>query len=648
MIKNQLEEYRKKISELNEKENILRDLYLKKYYDGSMQGPLTGFPSLDKPWLKYYGEEAINYELPRMSAYEYLYQNNKDRLGYYALNFYGNRITYKELFNKINEAEKAFIRLGVRKGDYVTFCMPTLPETIYSFYALNKIGAVSNFIDLRMNKERILKYINDTNSKLVVSFNGVSEKVNSILEESTAERMIDVDVTDSLKPILSFLYKIKVKGRYKPNEVDCISWNKFIKNGKDIEDDEVELFKKIYETITGVKPGNYKIMNKNVGEEPAAIVYTGGTTGEPKGAVLSNNSLNTSAIQYGTADIPRGENDGFLEFMPPFIAYGLVNGIHFPLSLGMEDVLIPKFSPDDFYELLNKYKTPHFVGIPLHFEKLMNDPRAKNMDLSFIKNAGCGGDVIPADLEAQFDKFLAEHNSEHKMRTGFGMTENAAMSIYDINDSMIKVGRIGIPMQKMKIGVFDEDGNELGYNETGELRINSPAIINGYHNNEEETNHAIITVNGERWIKTGDYVSIDEDGNVKIIGRKKTMIIRPDGHNVWPDLIRNNLFSCPIVEDVCVVGVKSKYDENGLIPTAVVVLKDKTMDKEEAKNIILEYQSHLLGERDGAIDIRFRDELPLTSIGKIDSIKLTEEENKNLSDIDFATLTANNKKKVLK
>ncbi len=644
MNNNQLNEYRKKVAELSEKENILRDLQLKKYYDGKMQGPLTEFASLDKPWLKYYGEKAINYELPRMSAYDYLYQNNKNRLDYYAINFYGNRITYREMFKKIDEVEKSFRQLGIKSGDYVTFCTPTLPETIYSFYALNKIGAVCNFIDLRMNKERILKYINDTNSKLVISFNGVSEKVYDVLKDSTSVLMVDIDVTDSLKGIKKHLYNLKVKNRFECKYGDTLSWSDFLKVGSSMLNIELEGRHKV--EVSGYY--NEEEYNKVRAVAPAGIVYTGGTTGEPKGAVLSNNSLNTAAIQYGTADIPRGENDRFLDFMPPFIAYGLVNGVHFPLTLGMENVLIPKFSPDDFYGLLKKYKTPHFVGIPLHFEKLMNDPRAKNLDLSFIKNAGCGGDVIPAELEAQFDKFLAEHNSKHKMRTGFGMTENAAMSIYDINDSMIKVGRIGIPMQKMKIGVFDENGNELGFDEEGELMINSPAIIDGYYKNKVETDNTIIVINGERWIKTGDYAKIDEDGNVQIIGRKKTMIIRPDGHNVWPDLIRNNLFGCPIIENVCVVGVKSKYDKNGLIPTAVVVLKDKTMDKEEAKKQILEYQSHLLGERDGAIDIRFRDALPLTPIGKINSIKLTEEENKNLSDIDFATLTANNKKKVLK
>ena len=646
MLRNQLEEYREKLSKLSEKEKILRDLYLKKYYDGKMQGPLTGFPSLDNPWLKYYSEGAIDEELPRKTAYDFMYDNNIDNAETYAINFYGNRITYKELFNKIEEAEKSFIRLGIQNGDFVTFCTPTVPETIYSFYALNNLGAVCNFVDLRMNKERILKYINDTNSKLVVSFNSVSDKVFSILSESTAEKLIDIDVTDSLKGIKKHLYNIKVKDRFKCNGDTSLSWNQFIQKGKELDNDDIELFQKMNRVIIDINTEKGYYPYNNGASDAAAIVYTGGTTGEPKGAVLSNNSINLPCFQYSLADIPRGDNDRFVNIMPPFIAYGLVNGIQLPLSLGMECLLLPKFDPDEFSQILKKFRPEHFVGIPLHYEKLMSDKRCEGLDLSFIKNAGCGGDVIPETLEKTVNKFLRDHNCPYMMRCGFGMTENAAMSIYDINNSMTKEGRIGIPMQKMKIGAFDEDGNEVGYNEVGELMINSPAVIDGYYNNIEETNKTILTINDEKWIKTGDIVSIDEDGNVKIIGRKKSMIVRPDGHNVWPDIIRDNLFGCPIIKDVCVIGIKSKYENIGEIPTAIVVLKDNNMDKEDAKNQILEYQSHLLGERDGAIDVRFRDSLPLTPIGKIDTIRITNEENQKLSDIDFKKI-ANIKKKVL-
>ena len=627
-----LKEYRTQLGKLSLNEQKLRDLYLRDMALGKIQGPPFGFASIDKPWLKFYSENAINFELPKMTAYDFIYISNRERLDAFAINFYGNRITYKEFFKKIREAELSFINFGIKRGDYVTFCMPTLPETIYSFYALNKIGAVCNFIDLRMNKERILKYINDTNSKIVVSFNGVSEKVYGVLKDSTADKLIDVDVSESLIGIKKLLYDFKVKNKFLCDKEDTISWNDFICAGKSI--DEKEISQNVF-------------LNYNP-DVPAAIVYTGGTTGEPKGALLSNDSLNIPALQYGLADIPRGYNDRFLDIMPPFIAYGLVNGIHFPISLGMEDVLIPKFDPDEFSQLLKKYRTPHFVGIPLHFEKLMHDKRCDNLDLSFIKNAGCGGDTIPKSLEIEFNKFLKEHNCKYQMRTGFGMTENAAMSIFDLNDSVTKIGKLGVPMQKMNIAIVDENGNELGYNEVGELMITSPAVIIGYFNNNDETNKTIFDIDNRRWIKTGDIASIDEDGFVEIIGRKKEMIIRPDGHNVWPNLIKNILLECPIIKVVHVIGVKSKYDKSGYIPTAIVVLNDSNMNKNEARQQIFEHQSHFLGERDGAIEIRFRDHLPLTPIGKIDAKKLTEEENKILSDVDFSKLTNNVKKKVLK
>ena len=633
MDNDSLREYKIKLGNLSVNEQKMRDLYLRKLALGEIQGPPTGYASIDKPWLKHYSEESIDFEFPKITAYDYIYKSNGDRLDSYAINFYDNRITYKELFEKISEAEMAFIKMGIEKGDCVTFCMPTLPETIYSFYALNKIGAICNFIDLRMNKERILKYINDTNSKLVVSYNGVSEKVYSILNDSSATKLIDVDVTDSLVGIKKILYNLKVKNRFQCDKDETISWKDFIKEGKSLDRKKLNVHPFLHYGT----------------DVPAAIVYTGGTTGEPKGAILSNDSLNIPALQYGLADIPRGYNDRFLDIMPPFIAYGLVNGIHFPISLGMEDVLIPKFSPEEFSQLLKKYKTPHFVGIPLYFEKLMNDKKCDDLDLSFIKNAGCGGDTIPELLEVEFNDFLEKHNCDQKMRTGFGMTENAAMSILDLNNTVSKLGHLGVPMQKMNIGVFDEKGNELGYNEVGELRISSPAIINGYLNNEEEAKKTILNVNNERWIKTGDVVSVDEDGFVKIIGRKKDMIIRPDGHNVWPNVIVNNLFGCPIIKDVCVIGVKSKYDNTGEIPTAIVVLDNPEMNEAEARLQIFEYQSHLLGERDGAIEIRFRKELPLTPIGKVDIMKLTKEENKILSNVDFAELTNNKvKKKAMK
>ena len=608
------------------KEELMRLKYLRGLATGEIQGPPVGYASIDRPWLKYYDEAAISIDIPNLSAYDYLLIQNKDNMDYYALNFYGKRITYKELFKKINDVAKSFTTLGIKKGDIVTLCMPTLPETVFIFYALNRLGVVCNFIDLRMNKERILEYTNKTNSKFIISFHGVIDKVESILEQSTAKKIIDVDVTDSLPIFKKALYSMKVKDNFKDYNENIIKWDDFIKMGKN----------------------SFDINATHDPNAPAAIVYTGGTTGKPKGAVLSNNCLNAPCYQYKYADIPRGINDRFLDIMPPFIAYGLVDGMHLPLTLGMENIIIPKFDPKEFTQLLLKYKPEHFMGVPTHFEMLMEDKRIKGKKLNFIVNAGCGGDVVPTLLEKKFNEFLKEHDNSSMMRLGYGMTENSAMSIFDLNNKMTKNGSVGIPFQKMVIGVFDDEGNECRYNEVGELMISSPQIISEYYNNLEETKKVIVDFNGEKWIKTGDYAKIDNDGHVYIIGRKKSMFIRPDGHNVFPDLIRDTLMGCNLIDNVSVIGVKSKYNDYGKIPTAVVVLKDKNVDKELARKQIFEYQSHQLGERDGALEIRFRDSLPLTSIGKIDVMKIEKEESEFLSEINFDKLTANVKKKTLK
>lgn len=639
IIRNQLEEYRKILSEFNEEEKIKRDLYLKDFYDGKRMGPMTGFSSIDKPWLKWYSREAITAKLPKMTAVEYFREVNKNNLDFPMIEFHGT-LTYGEEIIKAYEAEKAFIKAGIKKGDYVTFCTPTLPETIIAADALNEIGAVCNFIDPRMNAESIIKFINDTNSKMVITLNdkGISEKVYSILDQTCAEKLIDIDGTLLLKPIKRKLYYFKKSDRFICNKKNTITWFDFVKTGASMSDEELMKFNEVNRLSETPEERGLRV---------AAVVYTGGsTTGIPKGAKLTNNCINLPCFQYSLANIPRGINDTFIDIMPPFIAYGWVDGVQLPRILHMKSKLYPEFNPYEFSTVLEKDKPSHFVGIPLYYEILMADKRCKGKKYPWVKNAGCGGDTVPIELEKAWNEFANEHGIPYKMRVGLGLTEAAAMIIYDTNDEMTKEGNLGIPMQKVKIGVFDEKGNELGYGEVGELRICAEQIIEGYYNNEKETNNTIKVINGERWLFTRDNVSIDEDGNVKYYGRDKNMIIRPDGHNVWPERISSLIYGCDIIKDVCVVGVKSKHINIGEIPTAIVVLKNSKIDKEEAKNQILEHQSHVLGERDGALDVRFRDSLPRTPIGKIDVLKVAKEENKVLSDIDFATLT-NTKKKVL-
>ena len=641
-IKVELIDLRKKIMELSEEELLERNVYLKglltKEIDGELikeiEGPLTGYASIDKPWLAQHAEEGIRIKSPKKTAYREVKDSNQNNLDGTAINFYGFKTTYKELFEEIDKAAASFKKLGIKEGDYVTFCMPALPQTTFAFYALNKIGAVANFVDLRTNKENIRNHINNTDSKVLITFHDTLEKCEEIFSSSNCHTIVDVKVSDSLPTRLKVLSNLKNKSYKEKHLKTTISWGEFLKLGKNTKTREIPYQK----------------------DKPAGIVYTGGTTGEPKGAVLTNDNINNMKTQYLATGMDLQKNDIFMNIMPPFISYGFVMGLHFPIDFGFEDLLIPKFNPKEMGDLLEKYRPNFVIGIPSHFEFMMNDEKLKDADLSYIKISASGGDAMNPIKEKEISDFLLSHGAKTKIKIGYGMTENSSTTNTELNDETTKEGSTGFPLCKNVETIIDENGIEKRiaslrdingvdhYDNKGELIINSPTMVKGYYNREDEDKKAFVfDITGQRWIKSGDNAKIDEDGRVWIIGRNKDMFIRPDGHNVWPIIIENVINQSPIVEDSCVVGLKSIHNDAGEIPTAFVVLRDKSYDKKKAAEEIKEYQSHILPERDGAIDIRFIDELPLTSVGKVDKNKLKTEGG--VSEIDFDTLIGQKKEK---
>lgn len=174
-----------------------------------LDGNLTGYPSIDKPWLKYYNEEAKNATVPKCTIYNYLIKTNKNNLNRVAINYYGNKIEYNQLFKKIDDVAKAYKKIGVKAGDVVTLCLPNVPETIYSLYALNKIGAVVSIIDPRTNAERIKYFCNISDSKVMITIDLCIPKIDKIINETNIEHSISVSVTDSFPLGLNIAYNLK-------------------------------------------------------------------------------------------------------------------------------------------------------------------------------------------------------------------------------------------------------------------------------------------------------------------------------------------------------------------------------------------------------------------------------------------------------
>lgn len=560
---------------------------------------LTGYPSIDKPWLKYYSQEAINAKLPNCTIYDYLYENNKNYQSRTALNYFERKISYGELFENIKKTACALRQNGVDKGSIVTILMPTLPETVYLFYALGKIGAIGNMVDPRTNVEGIRDYIQEVGSELLIIVDVALPKVADILPQTTIKKVLVISPADSLPPILQILYKMKQGKRPKISGI-CISWKAFISEGT---------------AYIGTTDTEYER------DCPVVIVHTGGTTGKPKGVLLTNENLNASSFQAQISGIDLQREHSWLNIMPPFIAYGVGNGLHLPLSVGMETILIPQFDPKKFDELLLKYRPNHMTGVPSHYGSIINSKRMKNEDLSYVIAPTVGGDSMDINLEQETNRFLQAHKCKYLVTKGYGMTEVAAGVTVCISNDCNRIGSVGIPLTHTTVSIFDMDtGEELTYNQQGEVCMTGPNTMLGYYKNPEATDEIIIRhKDGLDWVHSGDIGYMTEDGMLFIVDRVKRMIVRHDGFKVFPSLIEKSLVGHKAVKACCVVGTPDKEHSQGKLPVAHIVLNQEFAQREEfVRKQLVALCLKELPEYAQPINYVFCESLPLTSIGKVD------------------------------
>lgn len=556
---------------------------------------LTGYPSIDKPWLKYYSDEAINAPLPECTIYEYLWENNKDHLDDVALIYFGKKITYGELFENIDTIASALIFRGIKEGDTITLCTLTTPETIYCIYAAGKLGVLCNIVEPRVNAESIVMRINETNSKVLIILDVFYNKIKS--QKINA----DITVITSLKQSMGMLTKIGFS-LTKERKIPKVTYSKIMIS---------------WETFIQAPKANEKATYKK--NLPLAVIYTSGTTGIAKGAVLSHYSVNAVPSQC-RFPFPHSRGDRFFAIMPPFIAYGLVSGIHVPLSLGLTMVIVPMFVPQKFPDYILKYKPNFFLGVPSYYEYLLNSKKLKSADLSFIKVAGMGGDALNIKFEKMITDFLKSHNTRPIVYKGYGLTEMSGASVaVALSMKGDEYGALGVPYPKNTVSVFEPGTDkELKIGEQGEICVTGPGMMLGYYNNEEETEKILkYHSDGLRWAHTQDLGYVDADGLIYFVDRIKRMIVRPDGHNVFPAQIEAVLLQHPSVEQCCVVGLKNPDSDNGRIPTAFVVLKENARI-DSSKTDLDAFSKERLPERDVAMQYHFIDKLPLTPVGKVD------------------------------
>lgn len=558
-------------------------------------------PSQEKIWMKQFPPEAAEIKIPKCKIYTHLKRSNKDRLNGIALNYYNNRIKWKDLFKSIDATADAFAAIGVKRGEVVSFLSVGVPESIAAVYALNKIGAVANMIDPRMDTKSIERMIRESGSKVLVVIDIAFPKVRKIFKEIKQRKIIIQSAATSLPSVAKMVMNLKLKNDIYYDDV-VITWKKFIIGGRHVK----------------AKEAPY------VGDATVAIAYTGGTTGFPKGVMLTNDSMNAVVVNFRHCGLYYEPGQRFLGIIPIFSTYGMVCGMHMPLCLGCELVPVPAFSPDKFGKLIKKFRPQHMISTPAFYEALMGSREMRKFDLSFLITMGSGGDTMNEGLEKKLKHFMKTHNIKYPLAQGYGMSELSAAASFCVND-IYKPFSVGVPSVTTVIGIFDPDtGEELDYNEKGEICVTGPSMMKGYFNQPQETAYVMRKhEDGRTWIHSGDLGYMDEDGFVFIIGRYKRMITRFDGHKVFPVNLESKVSEHDALHNCVVIGVNDRGHGQGQYPL-VIVEADKDTDRDTLCKDIFTFCDENMEERGKPVAVIAVDKIPLTGMGKNDYRALEE------------------------
>lgn len=554
--------------------------------------------SIKTPWLAAYGDKACSIEYPNCSITDFVLNNAKDYPDNIAYEYYTTSVTYRELKERIKDAARGLYAIGVRRGDIITICTPNVPQGVIMFYAASYIGAIANMIHPLSSEAEIEFYLNDTKSKAVLTLDLFYEKVSRAMSNTVTDKIIVASVAEDMKKVMSSLFWL-TKGRKippVPKKQNVIMWKDFIAAGKEVHENVHQNMK---------------------GKDPAVILYSGGTTGNSKGVILTNLNFNAVAMQCLEFVDPRdGGEHSVLACMPIFHALGLAVCVHSPLITGYKSILIPDFKAKKYAELLRRYKPSFIVGVPTLYEVFMentifNGPNS----LDFVKVVISGGDKMSNETKRNVNKYFSERGSTAKVYEGYGLTESTGASCLNISGNY-KPDSIGVPLPDVSYKiVYTGTMNEAKYGEDGEICITGPTVMKGYLNNPSETYNVLKKhSDGKVWLHTGDLGYMDKEGYVYFKQRLKRMIVS-SGYCIYPNYIEQIIKYHEAVESCIVVGIDDKYRVQKI--RAYIVLKQGVAHTEEVEKSIYAHCKKNIAKYSIPHEIEYIKELPKTLIGKV-------------------------------
>ena len=560
------------------------------------------------PWEAYMDFIPMHMDYPECTMCEAVERVAREYPNAIAYDFMGSHTSYPAAVEAIHACARALRAAGIRENDRVTIAMPNSPQAVSMFYAVNMVGAVANMIHPLSAEGEIAFYLNDSQSVAALTLDQFYGKFAAIREKTPAlKTLIIADIKDALKPLLKLGYAL-TEGRKIPKLPaggDYITWKEFLRNGKGFS-------------------GDPRV--KRAAEDPAVILYSGGTTGVTKGILLSNLNFNALGTQVLATQRDIRVGDTILSIMPMFHGFGLGVSVHTFLIHGGRCILVPRFTPKTYGDLLKKHRPNLIAGVPTLYEALLRLEGMEDLDLSCLKGMFSGGDTLPVELKRRIDEFLRAHNASIEVLEGYGTTECVTASCLT-PAGHAREGSIGIPFPDTYYKIVKPGTREeVPYGTEGEICLAGPTVMLEYVNHPEETADTLqVHEDGLTWVHTGDLGAMDEDGFVYFRQRIKRMIVT-SGYNVYPSQIENILDRHEYVNMSCVIGVKDPYKMQKV--KAFVVLKSGIAPSEQVKEEILAYCRKNIVKYAMPYDIEFRDDLPLTLVGKVAYRILEEEEER--------------------
>jgi long-chain acyl-CoA synthetase len=496
-----------------------------------------------------------------------------------ALDYFGREFTFGEMDQITRRFAKALLKLGIKKGDVVALWLPNSPHFSICYFATLSLGATLTAISPLFVAREIIYQIKDSGAKYLIMIDRFFREFKKAEDQLSLEKVVLVNVEGKVPDI--------------PETDKIIHYNRLMESSPEpLTDFKVEI---------------------NPKEDIAIIQYTGGTTGDPKGAELSHYNALSNLMQIGQVsdyirdNFIKGNMVG-LSILPWYHVYGQISELLQGPRKGTKGVIFPTFDIPRIIETIKKKEVNCILGVPTMFISILGSPLSKGVDFSNLKYCNVGASPMPIEIAKEW-----EQRTGFPLGEGYGLSESTVCVTNSPPWAKKKFGSCGTPVASTLVGIIDDDLNFLSIGESGELVISGPQIMVGYHNRPEENKKVFFEAGGHRWLRTGDFAKLDEEGYIFLIDRVKDMI-KYKGHSVYPREIEEVLYEHPAIQECAVVGIKDP--ERGENIMTHIILKKEYKGKISEQEIIDWSKEQMAAYKYPRI-VKFVRTLPKSAVGKV-------------------------------